>query len=149
VLLSLLFEEKLKLLNHRGVANFGYLDDLRCKVDSMDSNGYRALIALQIFALFDLIEYEGVQVPILEAVFLQGNHKSLRLRLLKHFHTRELILKMLGEGCHLVPVSMVQGEFQCSVLPYRVHNLIYANYHWVISLEPPKDDSFIRNCLLD
>lgn len=102
-----------------------------------------------MFVLFDLTEYEGVQVPILEAVFLQGNHKSLRLRLLKHLHGGELILKVLGEGRHLVPVSMVQGEFQCSVLPCRVHNLIDANYHGVISCQPPKNDSLIRDCLLD
>ena len=56
---------------------------------------------------------------------------------------------MLGEGGDLVPVSMVQGEFQCSVLSLRVRNLIDANDHGVVSCEPSKNDPLLRDILVE
>ena len=145
MLLCLLFKEKLKLLNHRRVANFGYLDDFRSKFSTLESD----VPCRQIFVLIDLREYEGPQVPIFKAVLLKGYHKSLHFRLIKHLNAGEFTLRVLGEGSDFIPVAMVQGEFQCSVLSLGVHDLIDADDHGVVNCEPPKDDSLLRHCLLD
>ncbi len=102
-----------------------------------------------MFVLLDLREYEGAQVSILETLLLQGDHKSLRFGFLKHLKRGELRLQVLGEGRNLVPVSMVKGEFKCSVLPLWFHDLIDTDDHGVVSCEPPKNNSFLRDCLLD
>lgn len=145
MLLCLLFKEKFELLNNRRVANFRYLDDFRGKSFTLEKRVH----SLQIFVLLDLREYERAQVPIFKAVLLQGDHKSLCFRLSKHLHARELTLQVLGEGRDLIPIAMMQGEFQCSVLSLGVHDLIDSNYHGVVICESPKDDSLLRNCLLD